>query len=257
MKQRVVGRRKIKTNATEIYLACVSLLSLYFVYHIWSKDNPPSSNTTKRLTYALDKQNHGSIAATVAITATKIFELPPRIKNKIKSKDYIGGKKFGEMKNDNVRLDKISNKIDETIAVTQKPRMNMEEIISYLEGFITELSSLIKSKNKWTAIEVWEAYSNLTYHTLYKWDQDYLERMPERRLDDSLYFSLVSYRDENCFSTISNAFEKAERPEKLFVGLVQQNCVKDCKGAGLKVSYYKCYLSFYFGTYNSIFGCII
>jgi [Skp1-protein]-hydroxyproline N-acetylglucosaminyltransferase len=52
--------------------------------------------------------------------------------------------------------------------------------------------------------------------------------MPPRRDDGSIFLSLATYRDENCINTIKWAYEKAKNPEKLFVGLVQQNCHKDC-----------------------------
>lgn len=52
----------------------------------------------------------------------------------------------------------------------------------------------------------------------------YLIRMPHRREDGSLFLSVVSYRDELCPETLKQAFHKAKNPEKLFVGLVQQNC---------------------------------
>jgi len=38
----------------------------------------------------------------------------------------------------------------------------------------------------------------------------------------------VSYRDDYCLNTLREAYSKAERPDRLFVALVQQNCKKDC-----------------------------
>ena len=58
--------------------------------------------------------------------------------------------------------------------------------------------------------------------------------MPPRRDDGSIYLSLATYRDENCINTIKWAYEKAKHPEKLFVGLVQQNCHKDCRSGVLE-----------------------
>ena len=54
--------------------------------------------------------------------------------------------------------------------------------------------------------------------------RQYLRRMPPKRDDDSMFVSVVSYRDEFCPETLQEAFLKAKHPEKLFVGLVQQNC---------------------------------
>jgi hypothetical protein len=73
------------------------------------------------------------------------------------------------------------------------------------------------------------AYHDYTVKTLYPWDREYLSRMPPRRDDGSIFLSLATYRDENCYNTIKWAYDKAKYKDKLFVGLVQQNCHKDCK----------------------------
>eukprot|EP00928_Gymnodinium_smaydae_P015178 TRINITY_DN15564_c0_g2_i1.p1 TRINITY_DN15564_c0_g2~~TRINITY_DN15564_c0_g2_i1.p1 ORF type:complete len:519 (+),score=110.92 TRINITY_DN15564_c0_g2_i1:46-1557(+) len=44
------------------------------------------------------------------------------------------------------------------------------------------------------------------------------------REDNSIYISIASYRDPSCSATVRNAFEKADRPELVSVGVVQQNC---------------------------------
>lgn len=74
----------------------------------------------------------------------------------------------------------------------------------------------------------------MTVKTLYVWDQDYLTRMPERREDGSIFLSVATYRDENCLNTVTKAYEKAKNPEKLFIGLVQQNCHSNCKSGILE-----------------------
>lgn len=38
---------------------------------------------------------------------------------------------------------------------------------------------------------------------------------------------------ENCFNTVYKAYEKSKNPDKLFVGLVQQNCHANCKSGVL------------------------
>lgn len=40
--------------------------------------------------------------------------------------------------------------------------------------------------------------------------------------DDSVFVSVASYRDENCPTTLKEMYSKADHPEKLFIGLVQQ-----------------------------------
>ena len=48
-----------------------------------------------------------------------------------------------------------------------------------------------------------------------------------------IFFALLQKSDENCFNTIKGAYEKSKNPDKLFVGLVQQNCVKNCRSGVL------------------------
>lgn len=52
----------------------------------------------------------------------------------------------------------------------------------------------------------------------------YMERYrgPVRN-DDSIFVSVASYRDSECTYTLKDMFEKADRPERVFVGLVEQN----------------------------------
>ena len=50
--------------------------------------------------------------------------------------------------------------------------------------------------------------------------------MPPRREDGNLFLSVVSYRDEFCSETLKLAFETAKHPEKIYIGLVQQNCAE-------------------------------
>jgi len=46
----------------------------------------------------------------------------------------------------------------------------------------------------------------------------------EPRDDDSVFLSIAAYRDNTCHKTLSKSFERADHPERLFVGLVQMNC---------------------------------
>lgn len=43
------------------------------------------------------------------------------------------------------------------------------------------------------------------------------------RDDDTIFVSVASYRDSECTNTLRDMYEKAEFPEKVFVGLVEQN----------------------------------
>ena len=107
--------------------------------------------------------------------------------------------------------------------------MTLNEVLVFLTSFLTKLnSSNIKNKRA-TFHGIWSAYHDLVVKELYPWDQLYLSRMPPRRQDGSIYLSVVSFRDEACTDTLKHAFTGAMNPEKLFVGLVQQNMVEGAK----------------------------
>ncbi|CAM9563859.1 unnamed protein product [Chrysoparadoxa australica] len=54
------------------------------------------------------------------------------------------------------------------------------------------------------------------------------------RDDRSIFVSVASYRDENCPNTLNEMYTKAAHPERLHVGVVQQNCVADCTSGVLE-----------------------
>lgn len=112
--------------------------------------------------------------------------------------------------------------------VSDQPPMTLDVIISYLDEWIRGLHKTLRQVRKETYPVIWQAYHDYAVKTLYVWDREYLARMPPRRDDGSIFLSLASYRDENCVNTIKWAYEKAKNPEKLFIGLVQQNCHENC-----------------------------
>jgi hypothetical protein len=112
---------------------------------------------------------------------------------------------------------------------SDKPPMEMQEIIDYLTNWIHLLHDTLGQYKNANYEEIWQGYHDLTVKTLYPWDREYLKRMPERRHDGSIFLSVATYRDENCMNTLRGAYSNAANPEKLFVGLVQQNCEQNCK----------------------------
>lgn len=116
---------------------------------------------------------------------------------------------------------------------SDKPPMTLEEIVDYLSNWIHTLHEALAVVKHESHVGIWNAYHDLTVKTLYLWDRDYLERMPSRRDDGSIFLSLATYRDENCLNTVKWAFSKAKNPEKLYIGIVQQNCHSDCKSGVL------------------------
>ncbi len=79
------------------------------------------------------------------------------------------------------------------------------------------------------AAEVWDAYLDTTKELLMKWDTQNKNRFPKPRDDKSIFVSLGTYRDPYCPMTLKSLYSEAEHPERLFVGLLQQNCFeKEC-----------------------------
>ena len=129
--------------------------------------------------------------------------------------------------------------VQELLTITEdstgdKPPMELNEIKEYLENWLHTLHETLGTVKRATYEGIWQAYHDLTVQTLYVWDRDYLRRMPPRRDDGSIFLSVATYRDENCINTLNWAYGKAKNPEKLFIGLVQQNCHKDCQSGILE-----------------------
>ena len=116
---------------------------------------------------------------------------------------------------------------------TIKPPMSLDEIMEFLDSWIHQLHEVLGEAKHATFEGIWQAYHDFAVKTLYPWDRDYLTRMPPRREDGSVFLSVATYRDENCFNTVYNAYAKAKNPEKLFIGLTQQNCHSNCRSGVL------------------------
>jgi len=113
---------------------------------------------------------------------------------------------------------------------SDKPPLEPREIIGYLDEWFRGLHQTLGQVSTATYPVIWQAYHDYVVKTLYAWDREYLSRMPPRRDDGSIFLSLASYRDASCADTIRGAYRKAKHPENLFVGLVQQNCHRNCVG---------------------------
>lgn len=84
-------------------------------------------------------------------------------------------------------------------------------------------------------IDVWDTYLQTTKSLLMKWDDDNMYRFPRARKDKSVFVSLGTYRDPYCPMTLKSLYAQAANPERLFVGLLQQNCFeKRCRTGVLK-----------------------
>ena len=75
-----------------------------------------------------------------------------------------------------------------------------------------------------TALKTWDTFMEVTKDMPMKWDEENRNRFPQQRQDNSIFVSLGTYRDPFCPMTIKSLYENARHPEKLYVGLFQQNC---------------------------------
>lgn len=74
------------------------------------------------------------------------------------------------------------------------------------------------------ALDVWEAFLDVTKKLPMTWDEQNRDRFPTPRKDNSIFVSLGTYRDPFCPMTIKSLYANAAHPERIFVGLFQQNC---------------------------------
>lgn len=74
------------------------------------------------------------------------------------------------------------------------------------------------------AESVWEAYLDITKSMPMAWDDQNKHRIPMPKTDGSIFVSVGTYRDPYCPMTLKSLYSQAESPEKLYVGLLQQNC---------------------------------
>lgn len=171
-----------------------------------------------------------------ALDSLNTYNLPGRLKV-LRDKSQIVGERLADIKAGKETVQEILTVGADLIGednLSDKPPMKLDEIVDFLDNWIHGLHDALSQVRTGTYEGIWQAYHDYTVKTLYVWDRDYLSRMPPRRDDGSIFLSLATYRDENCINTIRWAYEKAKNPDKLFVGLVQQNCHKDCMSGVLE-----------------------
>lgn len=103
---------------------------------------------------------------------------------------------------------------------------SMEEVgqnmTLYLRTLHTRLTALAGPNAN--AELIWETFLEVTRDLPMKWDDQNKHRFPKPRDDESIFVSLGTYRDPYCPMTIKSLYSKAKHPEKVYVGLFQQNC---------------------------------
>eukprot|EP00904_Undaria_pinnatifida_P009580 jgi/Undpi1/5752/HiC_scaffold_2.g01026.m1 len=115
---------------------------------------------------------------------------------------------------------------------SNRPRgeISMEEITSNMRSFLSQLNSVYKDIQGPEPLKIWDLYKQATDEWLMPMDRDFEgQTLFDVKKDDSVFVSVASYRDENCPTTLKEMYSKADHPEKLFIGLVQQNCESNCR----------------------------
>lgn len=167
-----------------------------------------------------------------ALQSLTAGNIPARLRA-LRDRHEIVGERLSEVRAGTETVQEILHGHDMAHHMALKPPMRLDEIIHYLDTWIHLLHETLMEVRHETFEGIWQAYHDLAVKTLYPWDRDYLSRMPPRREDGSVFLSVATYRDENCFNTVYNAYDKAKNPDKLVIGLVQQNCHADCQSGVL------------------------
>lgn len=118
----------------------------------------------------------------------------------------------------------------------ETPAVTIDEVMSVFQDFLVELHTRMSAaaKGEQDFLIIHKIYHDLVVEKLYPFDLHYMQHMPKRRSDNSIFLSVASYRDENCLNTLTEAYAHASFPDSLYVGLVQQNCVENCMSGVLK-----------------------
>jgi [Skp1-protein]-hydroxyproline N-acetylglucosaminyltransferase len=75
------------------------------------------------------------------------------------------------------------------------------------------------------ALLVWEAFHNAVDAALEDSLLHLQRKLGPTKEDDTIFISIAAYRDTTCRATLRRAFERASNPNKISVGIVQQNCM--------------------------------
>lgn len=223
----VVRRRSGQSNAQTPALLGILTVFLVLVFYLATvTDEPPvgsapSLNKRPSLRSTVVSKRKQLRAALDSLTAQ---HMPVRL-YQLRETNEIVGERLSEIKAGTETVEELLHGMSEKSA---KPPMELEEITAYLTEWIHTLHDVLSEAKHSTYQAIWQSYHDLAVKTLYPWDREYLRRMPPRRDDGSIFLSLATYRDENCLNTVSQAYKKAKNPDRLFIGLVQQNCHANC-----------------------------
>jgi hypothetical protein len=79
---------------------------------------------------------------------------------------------------------------------------------------------------KSSARDIWEAFHLAVDSALDDADLHLQTPLGPPREDGSIFVSIASYRDFTCKDTLKRAFERADDPDRISAGIVQQNCMR-------------------------------
>ena len=104
----------------------------------------------------------------------------------------------------------------------------MAGIIAMLQNFLYELHEMqtnLKKKRPLNKVKIIKSYFDLVSQYLVPFDKLYRDRpIFEIREDDSIFVSIAAFREHLLDQTMRYAFDNAKDPDKIFFGVVVQNC---------------------------------
>lgn len=105
----------------------------------------------------------------------------------LRDRHEIIGERLAEISSGKETVEELLHGVKKDVA-SDKPPMELEEVINYLDGWIHQLHETLMQAKDATFEGIWTAYHDLAVKTLYPWDREYLSRMPPRRDGEFFWF---------------------------------------------------------------------
>lgn len=213
-----------KVQIILLITALLIIVWIYLFFSLFSNDHPAtaSANTLQQfvkkdsepIDLPLEDQDQPKPDGAVGVEEEERSFLPAARKSVIDISEYMHSK---------LSIDRKFNNDDHHFLSDPPPLSEIERNMTiYLTTLHRELVSLAGPTV--TAVSVWETFLNITKRMPMTWDEENKHRFPKPRKDGSIYVSIGTYRDPFCPMTIKSLFDKARAPDRVFVGLFQQNC---------------------------------
>lgn len=161
---------------------------------------------------------------------SKTIDFHPNIypQNLLKSKQFLTNEKT---------LPKIYDTKYNRFSTSNQPYITWKDSIKELNNYLDILHKkfLSMAGPDVSPVEVWETYLKITKEHAISYDEKMNQNLPPYREDNSIFILISSYRDSYCLMTLKSIFSKAAHPEKIYIGLFQQNCIgPKCRTGVLK-----------------------